>query len=222
MRSVSLRRTTPAVLALVSLAVVGLAQPAAAAPPNYRADAHASAAVVDTVVTAPVTFGRADVNFTTSLPANDAATLPGGISAPVLGTTGAVATTAAAQDIGNTRIATATAGVSGVSLLAGQISADYIGSAAGASITLGAPVVVTGGTTTVQNLKIGSQTFNGALPPNTSVSIAGVAVVHLNEQVPVAGGDGIRVTPVRIEVLGILGAPVAEVGIATSQATVTP
>ncbi|SES00970.1 hypothetical protein [Actinokineospora terrae] len=227
MRSVSRRWMMPAALALVSATVVGLAQPAAAAPPAYYGSATATGAeatVVPLLVPPLPPAARANVNVTNVVPTSQTTGLPN-LTAPVLGSLGAINTSASLTDTATTRTAAGVAGITDVALVSllgsALLSADSISSSATASVTQGSTTVVKAGAVSVQNLQVAGQTFNGALPTQTiPVTVSGLSVtVYLNQQV--LAGNQITVIPVRV-VSTAFGLVVGDVRIGETRAYLNP
>jgi len=140
----------------------------------------------------------------TSVPGSDGnAAISDGLGA--VGTLGALTTSASGSIAANgTRTATASAQTEGLSLLAGLITANSIGSSAQAQqpLTTSGPGAVTlSGGTTFTNLRIAGIAIAANPGPNTTISLPLVGTVVLNQQTTVAGGDGITVNALYVTLL---------------------
>ena len=132
----------------------------------------------------------------------------GGINAS-LGTLGSLGTldTAASGAINSangTRTAAADAQTANVDLLGGLITANEVDTTAQAQQPLtstGLGPVATAGTTTFTNLRVAGVAISANPGPNTTISLPLVGSVVLNQQTPVAGGDGITVTALDVTLL---------------------
>ena len=125
---------------------------------------------------------------------NDAA----GANLGLVGSLGTL-TTAASGSIAadGTRTAAASAQTAGISLLGGLIAASAVTATAQAQqplTTSGPGQVGTAGSTTFTGLRIAGVEIAANPNPNTIIGLSGIGEVVLNEQTPVAGGDGVTVT----------------------------
>lgn len=123
----------------------------------------------------------------------------------VVGSVGALTTTASGSIAADgTRTAAAGARTAKISLLAGLISADEASTTAQARQPLtssGPGHVTTAGSTTFTNLRVGGVVIAANPGPDTTIGITGVGTVVLNEQTPIAGGDGVTVTALDLTLL---------------------
>ncbi|MFJ8042977.1 choice-of-anchor P family protein [Kitasatospora sp. NPDC096147] len=153
----------------------------------------------------------------TPLPGEDAdAVLGAGLGA--VGTLGALSTDAAGTvDPDGTRTASAHAQAAGVNLLGGLITADLVGTSARARQALstdGPGTVTTDGATTLVNLRVAGVSVSADAAPNTTIGLPLVGSLVVNQQTPLAGGKGTRVTALSLTLLTGTRLTVAQSGAA--------
>lgn len=140
----------------------------------------------------------------TSAPgAQNETVLQAGLS--TLGSLGVITTDASGTIAADgTRTAAADSQAAGVNLLGGLITADELGTSAQARVPIGATgpgTVTTQGATTFTNLRIAGLAIAANPRPNTGINLPLVGSVILNQQVPIAGGEGITVNALSITLL---------------------
>jgi hypothetical protein len=140
----------------------------------------------------------------TSLPGSDGnGLLSAGLG--TLGGAGALSTSASGTIAANgTRTAAASAQTASVGLLGGLISASEITSNAQAQepVTASGPgAVATAATATFTNLRVAGIAIAADPGPNTTIGLAGIGTVTLNQQTSIAGGDGVTVIALDVTLL---------------------
>ncbi|MEP7026243.1 MAG: choice-of-anchor P family protein [Actinomycetota bacterium] len=121
------------------------------------------------------------------------------VSASILGLVNTGVLTASVTQTGTSETATAT--VASITPAVGSL----VGLTTGlitttCTATAGSNTV---GTVNIVNLTLGTTTLNGNIAPNTSLNIAGIATVTINEQTPASPGTGdLVVNAVHITLLG--------------------
>ncbi|MFF1874387.1 choice-of-anchor P family protein [Kitasatospora herbaricolor] len=146
----------------------------------------------------------ASAHSCTSLPGEDGDTVLGA----GLGTVGSlgVLTTDASGTVGSdgTRVAAAHARSAGINLLGGLITADLVGTAAQARQPLtgtGPGAVDLTGATTLVNLRVAGVAVAADTAPNTTIGLPLVGSLVVNQRTPVAGGKGVTVTALSLNLL---------------------
>jgi hypothetical protein len=123
----------------------------------------------------------------------------------VLGGAGALDTSASGTIAANgTRTAAASAQTASVGLLGGLITADEIATNAQARepVTASGPgAVTTAATTTFTNLRVAGVAITANPGPNTTIGLAGIGTVTLNQQTSIAGGAGVTVIALDVTLL---------------------
>lgn len=115
---------------------------------------------------------------------------------------------------------TVTAHAAKVNLLNGLIKADVIDARASASRDVGAVEVTTAGSSELVGLRIGGQAVPVGAPPNTTIDVARLGTVTLNQQIKTSNGLLVRALHVKVSTSG-LGLPVgAEIEVAAAHVAV--
>jgi hypothetical protein len=143
----------------------------------YKADAFGTTASVGKTITigqtAPVIV---PICQTANVPFTLTGTLAS-LSAPPLVSTGVVNTSAA----DTTGMATASADVHAISLLVGLISADEVKSVSTTTVDSNSKLETSATGSTFVNLNVAGQIINGLPAPNTTIDLAGLGKIVLNE-----------------------------------------
>jgi hypothetical protein len=123
----------------------------------------------------------------------------------VVGGIGALNTSASGTIAANgTRTAAANAQTASVGLLGGLITASEITTNAQAQepvTTSGPGAVTTAASTTFTNLRVAGVAIAANPGPNTTIGLAGIGTVTLNQQTSIAGGDGVTVIALDLTLL---------------------